>query len=75
MKKKAVASTASNPSAMPNTYSAQFFSQPIKSVCLQLGLSLNLAKMVDRDSSSRKNLASKLVRDVFTKEERKPPPT
>ena len=35
-------------------------------MCLKLGLSPNLTKVLDKESHSRKNLASKLVRQVFS---------
>ena len=42
----------------------------IEDACLKLGMSPNLVKMIDKDSHSRKNLAAKLVREVFSYEER-----
>ena len=42
----------------------------LDSTCQELGMSPNLVKVLDRESGSRKNLASKLVRQVFSLTER-----
>ena len=42
----------------------------VEEACSKLGLSPNLARVLDNKSNSRKNLASRLVRQVFTKEVR-----
>lgn len=38
--------------------------------CIKLGMSPNLVRVLDKESGSRKNLASKLVRQCFSFQER-----
>lgn len=42
----------------------------IDELCMKLGLSPNLARVMEKESNSRKNLASKIVRNVFSSHER-----
>ena len=42
----------------------------IEELCMKLGLSPNLARVMDKESNSHKNLASSIVRSVFSAHER-----